>query len=145
MLRRPPFSQFHTTYHMVELDVELVFFGIRSPLQAFQCFQHVRDKSGRTGRFGDVMMTYLPPLIVPTVAEIVADTSSLHHQIDQSFSISHRHWKTWRYEKMGRPGHKASYMHCKAWLLHCEALKWNAIPLTCRSADHVHILQCRGL
>ena len=26
-------------------------------------FQHAREKSGRSGRFGDVMMTYLPPFL----------------------------------------------------------------------------------
>ena len=49
-------------------------------------FQHTREKSGRPGRFGDVMMTYMPPFL-PRVVEIVADTSSLHHQIDQAFPI----------------------------------------------------------
>ena len=46
----------------------------------------------------DVMMTYLPPFI-RTVTEMVADTPSLHHQIDQAFSIFlayiEKHGKTW--------------------------------------------------
>ena len=44
-------------------------------------FQYMQEKSGRPGQFGDVMMMYPPPFL-QTVAEMVADTSSLHHQID---------------------------------------------------------------
>ena len=50
------------------------------------CFSmHAR----KSGRFGDVMMTYLPPFL-PWFVEIhvVADTSSLHHQIDQASSCT---------------------------------------------------------
>ena len=54
-------------------------------------FFDVHEKyHGRPGGFGDVMMTYLPPLlqtVAEFAAEIVADTSSLHHQIDQVFPI----------------------------------------------------------
>ena len=34
--------------------------------------------------FSDVMMTYLLPFL-PQFVEMVADTSSLHHQINQAF------------------------------------------------------------
>ena len=52
-------------------------------------FQRTQEKLGRPGRFGDVMMMYLPPFIQPhmRMAEMVADMSSLHHQIDQAFPI----------------------------------------------------------
>ena len=52
-------------------------------------FQRVREKSGRPGRFGDVTMTYLPPFLLCAyaVVEMVADTSSLHHQIHQALPI----------------------------------------------------------
>ena len=65
-------------------------------------FFNMREKSGRTDQFGDVMMIYLPPF-VQTVAEMVADTSTLHHQIDQAFPIFSRALKN-----MGRPGYEAS-------------------------------------
>ena len=39
-------------------------------------------KTGKAGQFNDVMMTYLQQFV-----EMVADTSSLHHQIDQAFPI----------------------------------------------------------
>ena len=43
----------------------------------FNTHAHAQEKSGRPGRFGDVMM---PPFLqVQTVAEMLADTSSLHH------------------------------------------------------------------
>ena len=57
-------------------------------------------KSGRPGRFGDEMMihVHLPPFL-QTVAEIVTDTSSLHHQIDQAFLMFfvyiEKHGKAW--------------------------------------------------
>ena len=53
----------------------------------FHVFQRAQEKSGRPGRFDDVMMMYLPPFLQPRtrVAEMVADMSSLHHQIDQAF------------------------------------------------------------
>ena len=54
---------------------------------------------GRPGQFGDVMMTYLPPFLphVYAVVEMVADTSSLHHQIDQAFLIFFCScWKRWK-------------------------------------------------
>ena len=44
-------------------------------------FQRTWEKSGRPGQFGDVVMiTYLPQFV-----EMVVDTSSSHHQIDQAF------------------------------------------------------------
>ena len=63
-------------------------------------FQHAWEN--QPGRFGDVMMTYLPPFI-PTVAEMVADTSSLHHQINQTFLFF-----SWELKNMGRPGHEVN-------------------------------------
>ena len=58
-------------------------------------FFNAHEKMGRPGRFGDVMMTYLPPFQQP-MAEMVAYTSSLHHQIDHGLpNFSHMHWKTW--------------------------------------------------
>ena len=53
----------------------------------------------QTGRFGDVMMTYLTPFL-PLFVEMVADTSSLHHQIDQASPI----FLTF-IENTGRPGY----------------------------------------
>ena len=47
------------------------------------------------------MMMYQPPLnFVQTVAEMVADTISLHHQIDQAFPIF--------LKNTGRPGYEAN-------------------------------------
>ena len=51
-----------------------------------------------SGQFGDVIMTYLPPFL-QTVAQMVADIPSLHHQMDQAFPIFltciEKHWKVW--------------------------------------------------
>ena len=52
---------------------------IPRPSHVFQC---ARENSGRPGRFGDVMMMYVPPFL-----QTMADTSSLHHQINQAFLI----------------------------------------------------------
>ena len=61
-------------------------------------FERALEESGRSGQFGDVLMTYLPPF-VSIVAEMVADMSSLHHQIDQAFPIflvgTEKHGKVW--------------------------------------------------
>ena len=62
-----------------------------------------REKSGRPGRFGDVMMTFLPPF-AQNVAEMVAVISSLHHQIDQAFPI----FLACALKNMGRPGYEAT-------------------------------------
>ena len=53
-------------------------------------FFNAHEKSGRPGRFGDVMMTHLPPF-VQTIAEI-----------DQAFPTV-----LMGIENMGRPGHEA--------------------------------------
>ena len=47
-------------------------------------YQRMREKLGRTGRFGDVIMMYLPPFL-QTMTEVV-HVSSLHHQINRYFS-----------------------------------------------------------
>ena len=60
-------------------------------------FQHMREKSGRPGQFGDVMMTYLP-LFLPLFIETVADVSSI--QIDQAFFLR-------ALKNMERPGYEA--------------------------------------
>ena len=44
------------------------------------------NREGLVDYFSDVMMTYVPPF-VQTMAEIMADTSSFNHQIDQAFPI----------------------------------------------------------
>ena len=68
---------------------------VARPSHVFQC---MREKLGRPGQFGDVMMTYLPPFL-PWFIEMVPDISSLHHQIDQAFPIFlacvEKHGKAW--------------------------------------------------
>ena len=48
--------------------------------------QPMGEKSGMPGQCGDVMMTYPPPFL-PWFVQMVADTSSLQHQIDRAFPI----------------------------------------------------------
>ena len=68
------------------------------PFHVFQC---ARENSVRPGRFGDVMMTYLPPflLCVYAVVEMVADMSSLYHEIDQALPIFLVHVEKHGYEE----------------------------------------------
>ena len=51
----------------------------------------MREKPGRPDVFGDVIMAFLPPFL-QTMAEMVADASSLNHQIDQAFQIFHTYY-----------------------------------------------------
>ena len=62
-------------------------------------FQHTWERLGRSGRFGDVMMTYSPSFFLPWFVEMVAEMSSLYHQIDHAFWIClvciEKHGKAW--------------------------------------------------
>ena len=71
-----------------------------------------KERTGRPGWFGDVMMTYLPPFL-KTVAEMVAD---MYHQINQAFP----NFLACEDENIGRPRYEANCMVNLSWsLTHC--------------------------